>query len=59
LKETLDLPDPIWLRFRRRLAGHISEEARDILASLETGYHELFPHLNLRQWPGFIYHWLM
>jgi len=67
LKETLDLPDPTWLQFRRRLdplqpfcrvAGHTSEEVRDILASLEIVYRELFPHLNLRQWSGFIYQWL-
>jgi hypothetical protein len=31
---------------------------RDILASLEIVYRELFPHLNLRQWSGFIYQWL-
>lgn len=45
LKETLDLPDPTWLQFRRRfdklepfcrIAGHTSEEVRDILATLET-----------------------
>jgi type II secretory pathway predicted ATPase ExeA len=50
LKETLDLPDPTWLQFRRRLdklepfcriAGHTSEEVREILASLETVYMEL------------------
>ncbi len=44
LKETLDLPDPTWLQFRRRLdklepfcrvAGHTSEEVREILATLE------------------------
>ncbi len=67
LKETLDLPDPTWLQFRRRLdslqpfcriAGHTSEEVRDILASLEIVYQELFPHLNLRQWSSFIYNWL-
>ncbi len=67
LKETLDQPDPTWLQWRRRLdkvepfcriAGHTSEEVRDILASLETVYQELFPHLNLRQWTSFIYTWL-
>jgi hypothetical protein len=67
LKETLDQPDPTWLQWRRRLdkvepfcriAGHTSEEVRDILASLETVYQELFPHLNLRQWSSFIYTWL-
>jgi hypothetical protein len=39
-KETLDQPDPIWLQFRRldklepfcRVAGHTSEEVREILA---------------------------
>ncbi len=67
LKETLDLPDIMWLQFRRRMdklepfcriAGHTSEEVRDILAALETVYGELFPHLNLRQWSGVIYTWL-
>src|SRR5438552_10393842 len=67
LKETLDLPDPTWLQFRRRLdplqpfcrvAGHTSEEVREILAALETVYRELFPQLNLRQWTGSIYTWL-
>ena len=67
LKETLDLPDPTWLQFRRRLdklnpfcriAGHTSEEVREILAALETVYRELFPRLNLRQWTGSIYTWL-
>src|SRR6266699_3630628 len=67
LKETLDLPDPTWLQFRRRfdklepfcrIAGHTSEEVRDILATLETVYQPLFPQLNLRQWAGTIYTWL-
>jgi DNA transposition AAA+ family ATPase len=67
LKETLDQPDTTWLQFRRRLdklepfcriAGHTSEEVREILAALETVYRELFPQLNLRQWGGSIYTWL-
>jgi len=67
LKETLDLPDPTWLQFRRRLdklqpfcriAGHTSEEVRDILATLETVFQPLFPQLNLRQWGSSIYAWL-
>jgi hypothetical protein len=67
LKETLDQPDPTWLQFRRRLdklepfcrvAGHTSEEVREILAALEKVYRELFPQLNLRQWGGSIYTWL-
>jgi len=67
LKETLDQPDPTWLQFRRRLdkldpfcqiAGHASEEVREILATLETVYQPLFPQLNLRQWAGSIYTWL-
>jgi len=67
LKETLDLPDPTWLQFRRRfdklepfcrIAGHTSEEVRDILATLETVYQQLFPQLNLRQWGSTIYTWL-
>jgi hypothetical protein len=50
LKETLDLPDPTWLQFRRRLdklnpfcpiAGHTSEEVREILAALEAETLEL------------------
>ena len=66
-KETLDLPDPTWLQFRRRLdklnpfcriAGHTSELVREILAALETVYRELFPQLNLRQLTGSIYTWL-
>jgi hypothetical protein len=67
LKEIFDQPDIMWLQFRRRLdklepfcriAGHTSEEVREILAALETVYRELFPHLNLRQWSGAIYTWL-
>src|SRR5712692_4677135 len=67
LKETLDLPDPTWLQFRRRLdkvqpfcriTGHTSEEVRDILATLETVFQQLFPQLNLHQWAGTIYTWL-
>ena len=67
LKETLDLPDPTWLQFRRRLdklnpfcriAGHTSEEVREVLVALETVYGELFPQLNLRRWTGSIYTWL-
>ncbi len=67
LKETLDQPDTTWLQFRRRLdklepfcrvAGHTSEEVREILATLETVYQQLFPQLNLRQWGGSIYTWL-
>jgi hypothetical protein len=67
LKETLDLPDPTWLQFRRRLdkldpfcriAGHTSEEVREILAALETVYQPLFQELNLRRWAGSIYTWL-
>jgi len=67
LKETLDQPETTWVQFRRRfdklqpfcrIAGHTSEEVREILASLETVYRELFPQLNLRQWSGFLYTWL-
>src|SRR6266852_2140752 len=67
LKETLDLPDPTWLQFRRRfdklqpfcrIASHTSEEVRAILATLETVYQPLFPQLNLRQWTSSIYTWL-
>ncbi len=67
LKETLDQPETTWLQYRRRLnklepfcriAGHTSEEVREILAALETVYRELFPQLNLRRWAGSIYTWL-
>src|SRR5438128_6233755 len=67
LKEILDQPETMWLQFRRRLdklapfcrvAGHTSEEVREILAALETVYRELLPQLNLRQWSGAIYTWL-
>ena len=67
LKEILDQPETMWLQFRRRLdklapfcrvAGHTSEEVREILATLETVYQHLFPKLNLRQWAGSIYTWL-
>jgi hypothetical protein len=67
LKETFDQPDPPWLQFRRRfdklapfcrIASHTSEEVRDILATLETVYRQLFPQLNLRQWTNAIYTWL-
>jgi hypothetical protein len=64
LKETLDLPDPTWLQFRRRfdklepfcrIASHTSEEVRDILATLEKVYQPLFLQLNLHQWASTIY----
>ena len=67
LKEILDQPDPTWLQFRRRLdklepfcriAGHTSEEVREILAALETVYREPLPQLNLHRWSGAIYTWL-
>ncbi len=67
LKEIFDQPDTMWLQFRRRLdklepfcrvAGHTSEEVREILATLDTMYQHLFPQLNLRQWAGSIYTWL-
>jgi type II secretory pathway predicted ATPase ExeA len=67
LKETLDQPDLTWLQWRRRLdkiqpfcqiAGHTSEEVREILATLERVYREVLPQLNLRQWTSFIYTWL-
>jgi hypothetical protein len=67
LKKILDQPEPTWLQFRRRfdkmepfcrIAGHTSEEVREILASLETVYCEALPQLNLRRWSGSIYTWL-
>ncbi len=67
LKEIFDQPETMWLQFRRRLdklepfcriAGHTSEEVREILAALETVYRDPFPQLNLRQWSGAIYTWL-
>jgi hypothetical protein len=67
LKEILDQPEPTWLQWRRRLdplqpfcrvAGHTSEEVREILATLETVFQPLLPQLNLRRWTGSIYDWL-
>jgi hypothetical protein len=67
LKEILDQSEPTWLQWRRRLdplqpfcrvAGHTSEEIREILATLETVFQPLLPQLNLRQWTGSIYDWL-
>jgi hypothetical protein len=67
LKEILDQPETMWLQFRRRLdkldpfcriAGHTSEEVREILAALETVYRGPFPQLNLRLWSDSIYPWL-
>lgn len=57
----------MWLQFRRRMdklepfcriTGHTSEEVREVPATLEIPYRELFPQLNLRQWSGIIYTWL-
>jgi hypothetical protein len=57
----------MWLQFRRRLdrlqpfcriAGHTSEEVREILVALETIYRSQFPDLNLHQWTGAITTWL-
>jgi hypothetical protein len=67
LKEILDQPEPTWLQFRRRLdplepfcriAGHTSEEVREILAALEAVYREILPQLNLHRWSGALYTWL-
>jgi AAA domain len=67
LKEILDQPDTMWLQCRRRLdklapfcrvAGHTSDEVREILAALDTVYRALLPQLNVRQWSGAIYTWL-
>src|SRR5947208_7309081 len=67
LKEILDQPQPTWLQWRRRLdplqpfcrvAGHTSEEIREVLATLETAFQPLLPQLNLRRWTGSIYDWL-
>ncbi len=67
LKEILDQSEPTWLQWRRRLdplrpfcrvAGHTSEEIREVLATLETVFQPLLPQLNLRRWTGSIYDWL-
>jgi hypothetical protein len=67
LKEILDQPEPTWLQWRRRLdplqpfcrvAGHTSEEVREVLATLETVFQPLLPQINLRRWTGSIYDWL-
>ena len=63
-KAILDPPDVMWRPCRRRLdqlapfgrvAGHPSDEVREILAALETVYRELLPQRNWRQWGGSIY----
>src|SRR5215471_17314031 len=63
-KAILDPPDVMWLPCRRRLdtlapfgrmAGHPSDEVRELLAALETVYRELLPQRNWRQWGGSIY----
>jgi hypothetical protein len=67
LKEILDQSEPTWLQWRRRLdplqpfcrvAGHTSEEIREVLATLEMVFQPLLPQLNLRRWTGSIYDWL-
>jgi hypothetical protein len=67
LKDTFDKPETMWLQFRRRLdrlqpfcriAGHTSEEVREILVALETVYRSQFPDLTLHQWTGAITTWL-
>ncbi len=67
LKDTFDKPETMWLQFRRRLdrlqpfcriAGHTSEEVREILVALEAIYRSQFPDLNLHQWTGAITTWL-
>jgi AAA domain len=67
LKEILDQSEPTWLQWRRRLdplrpfcrvAGHTSEEIREVLATLEMVFQPLLPDLNLRRWTGSIYDWL-
>jgi len=67
LKEILDQSEPTWLQWRRRLdpmqpfcrvAGHTSEEVREILATLEMVFQPLLPQINLRRWTGSIYDWL-
>jgi hypothetical protein len=61
LKETLDQPDPTWLQFRRRfdklepfcrIAGHTSEEVREILETLETIFQPLFPSSTYASGPA-------
>ena len=63
LKEILDQSEPTWLQWRRRLdplrpfcrvAGHTSEEIREVLATLEMVFQPLLPQLNLRRWTGSI-----
>lgn len=67
LKDLFNQPETMWLQFRRRLdklqpycriAGHNSDEVREILVALEKVYRETFPQLNLHQWSGTVYTWL-
>ena len=68
LKDVFDQPETMWLQFRRRLdrlqpycriASHTEAEVCDILLALERIYQPSFPELNLRQWTGSIYTWLI
>ncbi len=56
------------MQFRRRLdclqpycrvVSHTEGEVRDILIALEQIYRPSFPALNLQQWTGSIYTWLI
>ncbi len=68
LKDVFDQPETMWLQFRHRLdrvhpycrvVNHTEAEVRDILLALEQIYRPSFPELNLRQWTGSIYTWLI
>jgi hypothetical protein len=59
-----DIGPPFAATYRLPLPKHApfaigyTFEGKLILASLEIVHRQLFPHLNLRQWSGFIYQWL-
>ena len=68
LKDVFDQPETMWMQFRRRLdclqpycrvVSHTEGEVRDILIALEQIYRPSFPALNLQQWTGSIYTWLI
>ncbi len=64
LKDIFDQPETMWLQFRRlldrqqpfcRIAGHTSEEVREVLVALEGIYRAHLPQLSLHQWTGAIH----
>jgi hypothetical protein len=67
LKDIFDHHETMWLQFRRsldwqqpfcRIAGHTSEEVREIMVALEGIYRGHLPQLSLYQWTEDNHTWL-